>query len=249
MKKSFLKEMKNVFLILAAIGFLATSCAHGSSTVSQRTVEGMVIGAGAGAAVGAVVGKGKGAAIGAGVGAIVGGAIGAQTGVQEEKSIRHEPTTLPWLKGEWIVVWSGSRGNESYDDSIRAVIEDELRKRAANVKAAEGRQYSGGYYYGRGGGRGEQDDLGCGQGTPFVLNYNLFQSGYDAMAQVQIVDCANHKQIKVQGEGRDRIRFYNSGGGGYYGRGGGYYSGSSSYGGSDYDSFANAVKEAMYNLH
>lgn len=68
-----MKRMNIVFRIVAMSSLLL--CAGCSKT--EKTVSGVVIGAGSGALIGGACGGGTGAAIGAGVGAVAGGIVGS----------------------------------------------------------------------------------------------------------------------------------------------------------------------------
>lgn len=77
--------------VLAAIAMVITSCA-GTTQQESRTKEGVLVGAGLGAALGQAIGKDtKGTLIGAGIGAALGGIGGSQIGAymdRQEQSLR-----------------------------------------------------------------------------------------------------------------------------------------------------------------
>ncbi len=70
------------YIAFALVGIVSVSCLMMTSgcTKKEKTVGGILIGAGTGAAIGGAAGGGGGAAIGAGVGAVTGGIIGHSLG-------------------------------------------------------------------------------------------------------------------------------------------------------------------------
>lgn len=68
-----------IFLSLIVSAVCLTSCSKG-----ERTFAGVLIGAGAGAAIGGAAGGGTGAAIGAGVGGVTGAVVGSSTYDEDE---------------------------------------------------------------------------------------------------------------------------------------------------------------------
>jgi hypothetical protein len=172
---------KLVFLLICVV--LLAGCASGSSRVSQRAVEGGAIGALLGWGIG---GDGRDAATGAAVGAVA----GAVVGVFEERSVRHEPTPLPWLEGERVAVYSGYGG--SWRDGVRAIVEDGLRGRGAVLVTPVGRRYS--------------DYVGA----TYLVEVSTARQGHEAVVVLRIIDRTDNT-VRAVGEGRYYYgRFYRS---------------------------------------
>jgi uncharacterized protein YcfJ len=72
--------MKTAFKLLLATFALGAMVSFSGCTKEEKTVAGVVIGAGTGAAIGGAAGGGGGAAIGAVVGGAAGGIIGHESG-------------------------------------------------------------------------------------------------------------------------------------------------------------------------
>jgi uncharacterized protein YcfJ len=76
--------MKN-WKALLAIGILGTTVLITGCSKKEKTIGGVLIGAGAGAGIGAAAGGGEGAAIGGVTGGVVGGLIGHSMGDDDEE--------------------------------------------------------------------------------------------------------------------------------------------------------------------
>lgn len=77
-------QMKTIAKLLFASLALGAMISFSGCTKEEKTVAGVLIGAGAGAAIGGAAGGGGGAAIGAVVGGTAGGVIGHESGDDEK---------------------------------------------------------------------------------------------------------------------------------------------------------------------
>lgn len=191
--------MKKIKLwgLLFLAGILAISCA------SPRSVERGAQGAALGAGIGYLAGQGKGAV----PGALIGGALGSIFGTWETdkgKAIGgygagfYGPTPLPWIQGERVSV----EVSGSCADTLRAVIEDELRNRGAIIVAVPGRRWF------------RHEDVAA----TYVAEVDSYQRGNCAVVQIRIIDRTAHI---VRAIGIGQSQFYNSY---YYGYGYNYKS-------------------------
>ena len=71
---------KNILSILVAVALIATLTMVAGCTKQEKTVGGVLIGAGTGAAIGGAAGGGTGAAVGGVSGGLLGGIIGNSMG-------------------------------------------------------------------------------------------------------------------------------------------------------------------------
>ena len=126
--------MKRIRLmgVTLAVTFLAAAC---STQLNRRTTEGALAGCVLGGAAGAIVGKIRGAGVGCALGAGVGAVVGVFAGTEEVKASYAEPQPLPWMSGKTVRVVPGNQHGYSYYglDVTRPIVEDQLRRRGAEI--------------------------------------------------------------------------------------------------------------------
>jgi hypothetical protein len=82
--------MKTAFKLVLATLALGAMVAFSGCTKEEKTVSGVLIGAGTGAAIGGAAGGGGGAAIGAVLGGTAGGVIGHESGHSKKHKKQHD---------------------------------------------------------------------------------------------------------------------------------------------------------------
>ena len=181
-----------VLLALLVVFIILAGCATGSRQVSQRAIDGIIVGGLTGAAIGGATGDDRAAAIGAGIGAAGGAIVGAFVGIKEEGTIRQEPTPLPWIEGKRVLVQSGRGGY--WQDGIKAIIEDELRGRGAIIVTSINR-----YYYNR------EENIGA----DYIAEYDTDRRGNDGVIVIRVISRADNI-VKAMGAGRYYRYDYNN---------------------------------------
>jgi len=83
--------MKKITTILLVVALLGSACVLSSCTKKEKTVAGVLLGAGIGAGIGGAVGNTEGAVAGGLIGAVGGGLIGHSMGDDKKKSREVKP--------------------------------------------------------------------------------------------------------------------------------------------------------------
>ncbi len=185
-----MKTIKIFLVLVVAIALI--SCA--SSRSLERGAQGAALGAG----IGYLAGKGPGAV----AGGLIGGAVGSVIGtVESDKGLasggKQGPTPFPWIKGERVAVFVDD--NSYWGESVRAMIEENLRGRGAIIVATPGRRYNT-----------RPEDL---ISSVYIAEVFTRQYSNYVVVQIRVIDRTNGN-IKAIGDGQSEM--YNSY---YYGAG------------------------------